>query len=184
VPSSGTLTSDRLHEEEAMANKQEPLNTDSGDPEEKVGPTNRSTAILVAVITAVAGLLTTIITVANSGHGVSASSTPPTVMTQAPSNTVQPQSPTGSTAGCLSKLMMSSPASGQHVAGVVGVQLSGAACGLANEYGWVFDHDIEDHYYYEVYPSSQAGRHHQVHAEPHRRGHPSIASHIRSEGNR
>jgi hypothetical protein len=137
-----------------MANRQGPFDTGGGGPEEKTARINRSAVIVGATITAVAGLLTAIISVANSSHGASAPSTSATALSPALSSTVQSQSPTGSTAGCLSKLMMTSPTSGQHVSGAAGVQVSGAACGLANEYGWVFDRDTDDHYYYEVYPNN------------------------------
>jgi hypothetical protein len=95
-----------------MANEPGPSDTGSGSPEEKTAKINRSAVIVGAAITAVAGLLTTIISVAGSSHGSPALSPSAGPRSQASPSTVQPPSPSSSAAGCLSKLMMTSPTNG------------------------------------------------------------------------
>jgi hypothetical protein len=57
------------------------------------------------------------------------------------------------TRSCSSTLAITSPTDGQQFSGADGVPVSGTACGLADEDGWLFDSDGEDPYYYEVYPN-------------------------------
>jgi hypothetical protein len=52
---------------------------------------------------------------------------------------------------CINKLHFSSPKNNAKVSGERGVFVGGEACGLRNEYGWLFDHDYFDNYYYEDY---------------------------------
>jgi hypothetical protein len=95
--------------------------------------------LLVGIIAATAAIIAANITV-NSPHPGS----PPTP-------TIVTRPPASSTPACPAKLVITSPVNGQQVAdGSQGVQVHGIACGLAGEYGWVFDHDSEDPYYYVV----------------------------------
>ena len=119
--------------------------------------------VIVAAATAVVGLIgaaATFLAPSIGDHSPPGLSTlqPParsTLLSPSPTSFPLPsQTPSLSRPACPSKLMITSPTDGQQVSGAVGVQVTGTACGLVAEYGWVFDHDSEDPYYYEVYPST------------------------------
>jgi len=53
---------------------------------------------------------------------------------------------------CQVKLQLTEPTEGSRVPnGKNGVEISGKACDLNGDEGWLFDLDLGDHYYYEVY---------------------------------
>jgi hypothetical protein len=140
-----------------VAGRPEPSgNGNGGDPQ----VTGAKIAGLAAVAVAVIGLVGTVITLTFSNHGTPTGGLPPVTQTSpyhlsvAPSLPATSPRPAPSSPHCPSKLAITSPTNGQQVSGAAGVQVSGIACGLVNEYGWVFDHDTEDHYYYEVYPNN------------------------------
>jgi hypothetical protein len=64
----------------------------------------------------------------------------------------QPHLKAATTGPCPDRLTITSPVAGQDVTGRDGVRVLGTACGLAGADGWLFDHDGEDPYYYEVFP--------------------------------
>ncbi len=110
------------------------------EPNRRVDPQVKSDnngryVVIAACITAVLGLVGVII--ATFGHGTTTAS-PPKVIT---------------IAGCSKPtLTITSPRAGEQVAGQAGVRVTGTACGLSGDSGWLFDSDTIDKYYYEVYP--------------------------------
>lgn len=102
----------------------------------------RNTAVITAV-TAVVTLIGAIVAVVHvTGQP---SSAPPPSVTAIAAPTALP---------CKENLVITSPRPGQHVTGHLGAHVTGTACDLASRSGWLFDHDSEDPYYYEVFPDS------------------------------
>lgn len=139
----------------------------------------RDRTIMAAVIGAVAVIAAALITVFLSRGGnasnsstssatasaTSTSSASPSTPSRAPAST-NPPFPTAST--CPSKLSLTGPAedtsftSGSNKA----LSITGTACNLGGDTGWLFDYDSDDHYYYDDYngnapaaavPASQSG---------------------------
>lgn len=102
---------------------------------------------------AVIGAVTAVITLAGAIVGIiyatrpSAAAAPPGVIAVA-------GSPTKTALPCNDKLTITSPKPGQLETGHLGARVAGVACGLSFQYGWLFDHDGQDPYYYEVFPDS------------------------------
>lgn len=115
------------------------------DPERTAAETNR-TAAVIGAITAVVTLAGAIVGIVYATRPSSAPA-PPTVIAVA-------GSPTTTAVPCNKKLTITTPRPGQLETGHLGARVTGMACGLSFQYGWLFDHDGEDPYYYEVFPDS------------------------------
>lgn len=53
---------------------------------------------------------------------------------------------------CRSNLTIRSPRGGSSINGSRGVKVKGVACDMSGQTGWLFDYDLEDHYYYMDFP--------------------------------
>jgi hypothetical protein len=61
-----------------------------------------------------------------------------------------PWSPSNS--ACRTNLSITSPRAGASVNGSQGVRVAGVACNMSGQTGWLFDYDLQDHYYYMDFP--------------------------------
>jgi len=106
-------------------------------------------AVAGAIIAGVSGVITAIVValvaVLSGSGGDHTGSAPP------PGGTSSGRSPTPSST-CAKKLTLTAPSNGQKVAGLVGVEVTGRACGLVDgEAAWVFEQDLYDQNFYLVY---------------------------------
>lgn len=106
------------------------------DPQVQAARITASRTVVAAVVTAVLGVVGAVV-VATIERGPAAP--PPKVINVA--------------AGCATPtLRLTSPRPDQAVRSATGVRVTGSACGLRGDSGWLFDSDSVDPYYYEVYP--------------------------------
>lgn len=125
----------------------------AGSPGRSGRPDPDTAAARISRTAAVIGAVTAVITLAGAIVGIiyatrtSPAAAPPGVIAVA-------GAPTSTTVPCNKKLTITTPKPGQHETGRPGARVTGVACGLNFQYGWLFDSDGQDPYYYEVFADS------------------------------
>ncbi|TDD81118.1 hypothetical protein [Actinomadura rubrisoli] len=110
--------------------------------------------ILAGVLAAVVAGIFAIIS-ANSSDKDASKDKDPKPSRSAARPTSSPTAP-AATSTCAKKLRVLSPKNGAKIVGPEGVSIVGEACGLQNEYGWVFDRDYDSGYLYFAYAEKPA----------------------------
>jgi hypothetical protein len=115
-------------------------------------PVEVKVAIATGISAIVSGIIAGGFALANAEIGKPSSSIPPTAAPSTPSRGTSTSIGASASAPptCVAKLRITSPAEDSVIAkGADGVSISGTACGLSSDSGWLFDFDTEDGYYYD-----------------------------------
>jgi hypothetical protein len=122
-----------------------------GEAQTKEGKGSHTLLIAVGgpIVTGVFGVIIALI-------AARCSATPQSPPTQTPTATQRLHtSPSLATVSpspaCPASLQLTMPQNGQQVNGQAGVEITGTACGLATNTGWIFEYDAFDQNYYLVY---------------------------------